>query len=282
MSHPVLQSGNVAVLTGAASGIGLGVATRLIERGLRVVIADVNDEKLAAAEDWLAALASNGKDDVLVRHVDVSQVADLEAFRDAAVARFGRIDLLMNNAAAFRFAGTSGDPKAWSDTFQTNVLGITNGIHVFLPQMLEQATPGLIVNTGSKQGITNPPGIACYNAAKAAVKSLTESLAHELRNIEGCQLAAHLLVPGWTTTGDREHQPGAWLPEQVADFLLASIERGDFYVICPDEETTWEMDRKRILWGAMDMTEQRAPLSRWHPDYKDAFEAFEPPAPEKS
>ena len=140
--------------------------------------------------------------------------------------------------------------------------------------MLEQSSPALVVNTGSKQGITNPPGSACYNAAKAAVKSLTESLAHELRNLEGCQVTAHLLVPGWTTTGDREHRSGAWLPGQVADFLLAGIERGDFYVICPDDETTWEMDRKRILWSAMDLTEGRPALTRWHPDWKEEFERF--------
>jgi NAD(P)-dependent dehydrogenase (short-subunit alcohol dehydrogenase family) len=277
VAHPVLEAGNVAVLTGAASGIGLGVAKRLAERGLKVAIADVNDEKLSASRDTLAALSANGDEDVLARRVDVRSVEDLESLRDEVLDRFGRVDLLMNNAAAFRFAGTSGDPQAWRDTFETNVLGITNGIHVFYAKMLEQARPGLIINTGSKQGITNPPGVAVYNAAKAAVKSLTESLAHELRSLEGCQLSAHLLVPGWTTTGDREHQPGAWLPEQVADFLLAGIERGDFYVICPDSETTWEMDRKRILWGAMDMTEQRPPLSRWHADWKAAFDVFEPP-----
>ncbi len=277
MDHPALAAGNVAVITGAASGIGLAVAKRLASRGLRVVVADVNEAKLPAAREALAAIEAGGTEDVLVEPVDVSRLEALEGLRDRAYERFGRVDVLMNNAAAFRFASTSGDPAAWRDTFETNVLGVTNGIHVFLPKMIEQGTPGLVVNTGSKQGITNPPGTACYNAAKAAVKSLTESLAHELRSLEGCLLQAHLLVPGWTTTGDREHRPGAWLPEQVADFLLAAIERGEFYVICPDDETTWEMDRKRILWAAMDLTSLRPALSRWHPDWKDAFDAFEPP-----
>ena len=71
-------------------------------------------------------------------------------------------------------------------------------------------------------------------------------------------------------------RPGAWRAEQVADHLLAAVDRGDFYVICPDGETTPEMDRKRILWAAMDMTENRPALSRWHPDHAEAFEAFEP------
>ena len=276
MSHPVLEPGNVAVVTGGASGIGRGVAKALVARGLRVAIADVDEAKLEATRAELAAEAVDGEAAVLARRVDVSQLPELETLRDATREAFGRVDFLMNNAAAFRIAGTSGDPQAWRETFETNVLGITNGIHVFLPGMLEQGTPGLIVNTGSKQGITNPPGIACYNAAKAAVKSLTESLAHELRNTEGCQIEAHLLVPGWTTTGDREHQPGAWRPEQVAEALLEAIERHEFYVICPDGETTWEMDRKRILWSAMDLTERRPPLSRWHPEWKEAFEGFEP------
>ena len=276
MSHPALVPGNVAVVTGAASGIGLGVARRLAERGLRVVIADIAEDKLGRARDLLSERATGGAQAVLAQAADVSQLADLEALREATLERFGRVDVLMNNAAAFRFAGTSGDPTAWRDTFEVNVLGITNGIHAFLPTLLAQSTPGAVINTGSKQGITNPPGIACYNAAKAAVKSLTESLAHELRSQEGCQVTAHLLVPGWTTTGDREHRPGAWLPEQVAAFLLEAVDAGRFYVICPDDETTWEMDRKRILWAAMDLTEQRPALSRWHPDHTAAFEAFEP------
>ena len=276
MSHPALVPGNVAVVTGAASGIGLGVARLLAERGLRVVIADIAEDKLARARDLVSERATGGEQAVLAQAADVSQLADLEALREATLERFGRVDVLMNNAAAFRFAGTSGDPTAWRDTFEVNVLGITNGLHTFLPTLLAQSTPGAVINTGSKQGSTNPPGIACYNAAKAAVKSLTESLAHELRSQEGCQVPAHLLVPGWTTTGDREHRPGAWLPEQVAAFLLEAVDAGRFYVICPDDETTWEMDRKRILWAAMDLTEQRPALSRWHPDHTAAFEAFEP------
>jgi len=276
MTHPALVPGNVAVITGGASGIGLGVASLLAERGLRVVIADIAEEKLPQARAHLSSRAARGEEDVLAQAVDVSELSDLEALRESTLERFGQVDLLMNNAAAFRFAGTSGDPSAWRETFEVNVLGITNGIHAFLPTLLGQGTPGIVINTGSKQGITNPPGIACYNAAKAAVKSLTESLAHELRSQEGCPLTAHLLVPGWTTTGDREHRPGAWLPEQVAGFLLDAVDAGHFYVICPDDETPWEMDRKRILWAAMDLTEQRPALSRWHPEHTAAFEAFDP------
>ncbi len=125
-----------------------------------------------------------------------------------------------------------------------------------------------------EQGITNPPGNTAYNVAKAAVKAYTEGLQHELRNTDGCQVTAHLLVPGWTTTGKREHKPGAWMPDQVIDVLIDALELGDFYIICPDDDVTPEMDRKRILWAAGDLADNRPALSRWHPDYASAFEKF--------
>jgi hypothetical protein len=83
-------------------------------------------------------------------------------------------------------------------------------------------------------------------------------------------------VPGWTTTGKRPHKPGAWLPDQVVERMLAALGRGDFYIMCPDDDVTPEMDRKRSLWGAADLTENLSPLSRWHPDYTETFDAFEP------
>jgi hypothetical protein len=88
-------------------------------------------------------------------------------------------------------------------------------------------------------------------------------------------VTAHLLVPGWTTTGKNEHRHGAWLPEQVVDFMLNAIDGGSFYIICPDDEVSEEEDKRRILWGAGDITEDRPALSRWHPDWKAAFESFE-------
>jgi short-subunit dehydrogenase len=110
--------------------------------------------------------------------------------------------------------------------------------------------------------------------SKAALRTYTEGLQHELRNREGCRITAHLLIPGWTTTGKREHKPGAWLPDQVIDFMLAALDRGDFYIVCPDGETTSEMDQKRILWSAGDLVENRPALSRWHPDYAREFMRF--------
>jgi short-subunit dehydrogenase len=145
--------------------------------------------------------------------------------------------------------------------------------------MIDQGTPCAIVNTGSKQGITNPPGDAAYNVSKAGIKSLTESLAHHLRLLDGCRVTAHLLIPGFTYTGLtkrrlKEKPPAAWVPAQVAAHLLAAMERGDFYVLCPDNDVTPEIDHRRIEWAAGDMTENRPALSRWHPDYEAAFSAF--------
>jgi short-subunit dehydrogenase len=154
---------------------------------------------------------------------------------------------------------------------------VINGVQVFAPAMIEQNTPCAIINTGSKQGITTPPGDTAYNLSKAGVKVVTEALAHELRNTPEAQVTAHLLIPGFVYTGFTkargvtEKPAGAWAPEQVIDFLLTALERGDFYVLCPDNETTREMDEKRIRWAAEDIVANRPPLSRWHPDYKDAF-----------
>ena len=143
--------------------------------------------------------------------------------------------------------------------------------------MIAQGTPGIIVNTGSKQGITCPPGNTAYNVSKAGVKVVTEALAHELRNSPDCQVQAHLLVPGFTFTGltRADTKPAAaWSSEEVVAFMAERIEAGDFYIMCPDNDVSQDLDRARMLWATMDITENRPPLSRWHPDYADAFKAF--------
>lgn len=112
------------------------------------------------------------------------------------------------------------------------------------------------------------------HVTKAALKRYTQNLARDLRERDGSQVSAHLLVPGWTTTGDSEHRPGAWLPEQVIDYMAVALGHDDFFIICPDNETTSEMDRKRILRNTLDIIQNRPALSRWHPDHKAAFETF--------
>jgi NAD(P)-dependent dehydrogenase (short-subunit alcohol dehydrogenase family) len=274
MTHPVLTTGRVAVVTGAAMGIGLAACRRFATLGMRVCMADALAEELQSACGEVARLAPGGDRDLLAVTTDVARPDEIESLKEAVYSTFGEVGLLMNNAATRTGGGVLGSVEDWQHAINVNFWGVVHGVSAFLPRMLEQRRPALVVNTGSKQGITNPPGNLAYNVTKAALKTYTEGLQHELRNTEDCRVTAHLLIPGWTTTGNKEHKPGAWLPDQVIDVLLAALDRGDFYIICPDDETTLEMDRKRILWSAGDLVENRPALSRWHPDYVREFAQF--------
>jgi NAD(P)-dependent dehydrogenase (short-subunit alcohol dehydrogenase family) len=274
MTHPVLTAGRVAVVTGAAMGIGLAACKRLAALGMRVAMADVLGDELQSAREEVAKSASGGDRDVLAVPTDVARSEEVELLKDAVCRSFGEVGLLMNNAATRAGGGAFARLEDWQAALAVNFWGVVHGVRAFVPRMIERGEPGLVINTGSKQGITNPPGNLAYNITKSALKTFTEGLQHELRNTAGCRVSAHLLVPGWTTTGRREHKPGAWLPEQVIEHMLGALERGDFYIVCPDDETTPEMDRKRMHWSAGDITENRPPLSRWHPDYTKEFMAF--------
>ena len=271
-SASVLADGRVAVVTGAAMGIGLAAGKRFVSLGMRVCMADVDAEELGVAKRAAAAIAPGASNSVMTQVTDVGKLEDLEALRDAVFEKFGEVGLLMNNAATRVVGGKTEDLEEWRHAMDVNFWGVANGVRTFLPRMMDQGTPCAIVNTGSKQGITNSPGKLIYNVTKSAVKTYSEGLQHKLRNTEGCKVTAHLLVPGWTTTGKREHKQGAWLPGQVIDMMVAALEQGDFYIICPDDDVSSEMDHKRIRWAAGDIIENRPPLSRWHPDYAEAFD----------
>jgi NAD(P)-dependent dehydrogenase (short-subunit alcohol dehydrogenase family) len=279
MSHPALSPNRTAVITGGASGIGLATASRLAAMGLNVCIADRDAEALGLAAESLEKLAERGPEAILAVATDVSQLESVEALRASALGRFGEVALLMNNAGTGGGGGAFENHDAWLRVLGVNLWGVIHGLQVFTQGMIDQETPCAIVNTGSKQGITNPPGDAAYNVSKAGIKSLTESLAHQLRGIDGCRITAHLLVPGFTYTGMmkrflKEKPPAAWLPDQVADYLLEGIVSGDFYIVCPDNEVTRDVDNRRIEWAAGDLIENRPALSRWHPDYESAFATF--------
>lgn len=265
MTHPAFSSGSVAVVTGGASGIGLAAAREFARRGLQVVVADVRLGDLPSGVEGI--------------ETDVSRLEDLQRLEAAVRERFDGVDVLMNNAGIQPGSGMFGPAEAWERVMAVNLWGVIHGTQVFVPGMMRRGRPGVVINTGSKQGITTPPGDPAYNVAKAGVKAFTEALQHELRNAEGCRVSAHLLIPGFVWTGltarGRTEKPaGAWTPEQTVDFMMQRLEAGDFYILCPDGEVTRELDEKRILWAAGDLVENRPPLSRWHPDYADRFREF--------
>lgn len=265
MHIPAIRPGNVAVVTGAALGIGRAMAKRFVAEGMRVALLDVDAENLHSARDEIG-----GETEGIL--CDVAEIESLELARDRIMAAWGAApSVLVNNAVTRIGRGMDAPLQEWRRSLEINILGVVNGVRAFLPAMQAADAPGLIVNVGSKQGITNPPGHPVYNMAKAAVKSFTESLEHDLRQADGARVSAHLLVPGWTTTGLNQHKQGAWLPDQVVDYMLTALDRGSFYIICPDDETSEAMDRARIVWGAEDITKDRPALSRWHPEWSDSF-----------
>jgi NAD(P)-dependent dehydrogenase (short-subunit alcohol dehydrogenase family) len=268
---------HVAVVTGAASGIGFAAARAFAGLGMKVAIADKDIEALKAAGQVLATLV--GDENVLAVATDVARLDEVVALHEQVGARFGNVHVLMNNAGMQVGSSILGPRESWERMLAVNLGGVIAGTQVFAPGMIASGEPGIIINTGSKQGITTPPGNPAYNVSKAGVKAFTEALQHELRETEGCKISAHLLIPGYvhtplTARGRIEKPDGAWTPEQTVDFMLDRLKTGDFYILCPDNETSRALDEKRMAWAMGDIIENRPPLSRWHRDYAEPFKAF--------
>jgi NAD(P)-dependent dehydrogenase (short-subunit alcohol dehydrogenase family) len=236
---------------------------------------DLGGEALERAAAVVAELAQT---EVLAVPTDVSELAQMQRLRAEVERRFGAVSLLMNNAGVGNNPGLpweNGD--AWQKLVDVNLWGVVHGVQVFLPGMLESDRPGMVINTGSKQGITSPPGNYAYNMSKAALRNYSESLAHALRGACGARISAHLLIPGFThtgMTGVAEKPDSAWTPEQVVEFLLERVSAGDFYVLCPDNAVDRKTDERRMRWAMDDIILNRPALSRWHPDFEAEFARF--------
>lgn len=277
MYNDALRHGGLAVVTGSASGVGLVAALRFAKAGFGVVLADLGSDALESAAAQVRAVA--GADaTVLAVPTDVSNADDVNALADQAFAA-GEVAVLMNNAGIGLSTGSWENADNWRKNIEVNLFGVMNGIHAFLPRMVAAARPAVVISTGSKQGITTPPGNPGYNVSKAGVKVMMEMLAHDLRQA-GAPISAHLFVPGFTYTGMiqrfmPEKPDSAWTSEEAIDHFIARMAAGDFYILCPDNDVTPQIDRKRVAWAVGDIVENRPALSRWHPDFAQAFAAFE-------
>ncbi|GGH36527.1 short chain dehydrogenase [Cribrihabitans marinus] len=277
MYQNAISEGGLAVVTGAASGVGRVAALRFAQAGMGVILADLSGSTLDEAVAEVRSVAGDGAE-VLGVPTDVSQDADMDALADKAFAT-GPVAVLMNNAGIGLATTAWTELDNWRRLLDVNFLGVLRGVHAFLPRMIAANRPAVVINTGSKQGITSPPGNPGYNVSKAAVKVLTEQLAHELRQADA-PITAHLFVPGFTYTGMiasfiSEKPPSAWTSEQTVDYFIDRMAKGDFYILCPDNDVDETRDRRRVEWAVRDVSENRPALSRWHPDYAEAFARFE-------
>jgi NAD(P)-dependent dehydrogenase (short-subunit alcohol dehydrogenase family) len=271
----VFSPGATALITGGASGIGLAIGKLCKSKGMKVILADRNAEALAKAAEEVRGVSGDSSE-VLTSTVDVSQLQDWDRLKETVAKTSDSLELLVLNAG-IGLKGGWGNHDYFRTTLETNLFGIINGINTFLPLVQKTAATKqtAVVITGSKQGITNPPGNPAYNASKAAVKSLAEQLSYESK---GTKTSVHLLVPGWTFTSmtgggqGKEKPAGPWLPEQVASYLYDKMKEDKFYVICPDDDVSEETDKKRMLWSVGDVVEGRPPLSRWREEWKQKAE----------
>lgn len=205
----------VAVVTGAASGIGRAMAERFAAEGMKVVLADVEQEALAKAESEMNAEGATA----VALSTDVSKASDVAALAEKTIAAFGAVHILCNNAGV-AVGGMSWERplKDWQWVIGVNLWGVIHGIRTFVPIMLGQNSEGHIVNTASMAGLLSGPGSAPYNVTKHAVVTLSECLHHEFA-LTGAKLKVSVLCPGWVNTRilDAERNRPAELQDESAE-----------------------------------------------------------------
>lgn len=237
---PLTWQGRAAIITGAASGIGLALARALAARGVDLAIADIDKDALEAAR---AELAATGRR-IIARRVDVSDDEDVRAAAAAFDVALGPIHLLFNNAGIDLSGRLDALSLAeWQCGFGVNVFGVVHGLRHFLPLLRRHGGRAQVVNTASGAGfwVNADAAMGAYAATKFAVVAISEALEHELA---GTPVGVCVLCPGPVATGiaARSDRASALLrdsiaagtaPETVATLLLDAIERDDFYVFTP-------------------------------------------------
>ena len=269
--------GKVAVITGAASGIGRALADRCVQEGMKVVLADVEVESLAKTE---ASLKASGAT-VLAVQTDVSQARDVAALAQKTLEVFGAVHLLCNNA------GVGTEAAIWESTLDewewvvgVNLWGVIHGVRAFVPLMLAQDTECHIVNTASMAGLISGPGLGAYKVSKHAVVSLSETLYHELAE-RGARVRVSVLCPAFVNTRIMEsarNRPGHLAPTaplgpasaarwealgrlvpagippvQVADAVFAAVRNDQFYILTHPE------GKESVRTRMEDILQERSP-----------------------
>jgi NAD(P)-dependent dehydrogenase (short-subunit alcohol dehydrogenase family) len=270
-------SGKVAVITGAADGIGKALAEAFAAAGARLVLADVDGPKVEAVGRDLAGLGAQA----LTVPADVSRADQVLSLRDAALARFGSVHVLCNNAGVM---GPAGDPLwelplgEWERVMAVNFWGVLHGIQAFLPAMLAAGHAGHILNTASMQGVTSGPLIPEYTVSKHAVVALSEALRAQLA-ARGAPVGVTVLCPAAVRTdlASREHlrlsaagqdqpwavAPGAggqrWdsalTPAAVAAAAIAAVREGRFYAFTHPGSRARVQARLGPILDALDASE---------------------------
>jgi len=251
-------NGKVAVVTGAASGIGLALAERFAAEGMKVVLSDVEEGALAQTEAKMKAGGAN----VMAIRADVSSADDLQALAARTIGAFGAVHVLCNNAGVPPVVGPTWEltEDDWRWVLGVNLMGVIHGLRAFVPIMLKQDSEGHIVNTASVAGLLSAPWAATYDVAKHGVVTLSESLYRELA-LTGSKIKVSVLCPAWVKTalmdGDRNRPsglqneaPDAAVPQAammkqvfrhsvatgtdpagIADIVLDAIRQERFYIL---------------------------------------------------
>ncbi|MGH8433021.1 MAG: SDR family NAD(P)-dependent oxidoreductase [Pseudomonas sp.] len=237
------EQGRVAVITGAASGIGRGLAEYAAGLGMRLVLSDVDGPRLQTLCSELQAAGAQA----IACVTDVGDSAQVERLRDVAVERFGGVDLLFNNAGVMQ-TGNCWEitQEQWQRMLSVNLQGVINGIRSFVPLLLEQGRPAHVINTASLAGLVSSPLMAPYNVTKQAVVALSETLHYEL-SLQQAQVSVSVLCPGPVASEIMaSNQVAGVAGTQLSELLDASIRQG----MTPRElaELVFSAVREKRFW----------------------------------